>query len=426
MIGKGAMELKYGRNSVSFIPDKRFIWQTIPQEASEESQLQTQGELDIAIKELLLQLHAQSLPPVPKFLLIIPDHTRRCRIDEILTNLVPALKKEFQSRIEILIANGSHVPQSDSVVQNLVGDYIYKNYPISQHNALDESTLFFAGETSFKTPIWLNKKVRDADFIVTIGGILFHYFAGFGGGAKMLLPGVAGSTTIRINHRRTIDVDTGLFHKDCQEGNIETNPVFLDLAEIVHFVPNVLSLQLVLDANQHIVVVKAGPILPVHRLLCEQVSKIYGIRLEKRADVVIASANGYPADANLIQSHKSIHHAFQAVREGGILILLAECSEGVGSKYFMSYFDCKSSEEMAQRLMKEYQINGHTALALKSKAERIKIILVSALDPEVIRKTGMIPSQTMKQAWRYAQKYVSKSSLGYIFPDAARYVPFVQ
>ncbi|MBN2355461.1 nickel-dependent lactate racemase [candidate division KSB1 bacterium] len=419
------MELQYGSGRVVFTPDSSFTWNVVPDTISDKIEHDSRGVLTTAIDELILQLKQRSLPAPANFLIIIPDHTRRCRGDEVLSLLLPMLEQTIPAKCEILVANGSHKAIPDRDIQELVGDDILKNYLVSQHVADDPESLYWLGETKYGTPIWLNKKVRDCDFIITIGGILFHYFAGFGGGPKMLLPGVAGLETIRCNHRRTIDLNTGQFHPNCQEGNIDTNPVFLDLAEIVKFIPNVLSLQLLLSPDYSFIAAEAGEILPVHRLLCEKVRRLYGIPLSEKADVVIASAGGYPADVNLIQSHKSIHHAFQAVKENGVLIILAECSEGSGSKFFLPYFEVGSSKQIAARLMKDYQINGHTALSLKNKTERAIIILVSELEDAMVIKTGMMPAKNIDQAWSIAKTFLPESGEGFIFPNAGKYLPYL-
>jgi len=385
------LQLKYGKGKVEFDLPQNIQWQVLHKNLPF-----LYGSENKAIDEGLYSLVKQLAPRIAqnaKLLLIVPDHTRRCRLEIILPKLTRELQQKFNAQIEILIANGSHVLQPEHVTRDLVGEAIYKKYPVQQHDCHDEKALHDFGETSAGTPVRLNSKVKEADFIITIGGVLYHYFAGFGGGPKMLLPGVAAYETIRLNHRRTIDPLTGQFHRDCFEGNITTNPVYLDLAEVVRFVPNSLSLQVAMDFNGKIIHAAAGPILETQKRICAKVEDTYSVFLEKPADVVIASAGGFPSDVNLIQAHKSIHHAFQAVKKGGHIIVLAECAEGVGSKSFLPYFEFGSAENIGRHLLRDYQINGHTALALKSKTEQVKIIFVSSLEKKIVKKTGMISAE---------------------------------
>jgi len=417
------LQLKYGKGKVEFDWPQNIQWQVfhknLPFLYGSESKA-----IDEGIYSLVKQL-APRIAQNAKLLLIVPDHTRRCHLEIILPKLMQELEQKFNAQIEILIANGSHVLQPEHVVRDLVGEAIYEKYAVQQHDCHDEKMLHYFGDTTAGTPVRLNSKIKEADLIITIGGVLYHYFAGFGGGPKMLLPGVAAYETIRVNHRRTIDPQTGRFHSHCYEGNIKTNPVYLDLAQVVDFVPNCLSLQVAMDFSGHVIHAAVGPILETQKKICAKVEDIYSVFLEKPADVVIASAGGFPSDVNLIQAHKSIHHAFQAVKRGGYIVVLAECAEGIGSKSFLPYFEFGSAENIGRQLLKDYQINGHTALALKSKAEQAKIIFVSSLDNEIVEKTGMIPAKSLAAAWERVEKEIVPKATGYILPKASLTVPMM-
>lgn len=420
------MLLKYGTDHVSFTPDTEVAWTVLPQHEPGDFAVPGIELIDKAVADLVMQLRDQDVASGSRFLLVVPDHTRRCRLAEILGALLPALVKHLNPAIKIIVANGSHVLQPEAIVRDLVGESVYDHFPVIQHDAKDDAQLIELGVTSFGTPVRLNKLVIESDWIITIGGILYHYFAGFGGGPKMLLPGIAGLETIRSNHQRTLDPRTGMYHQDCEVGNITTNPVFIDLAQVVEFVPRVLSLQVVLSPRGEIVEAEAGPLLAVHKRLCERVRQLYGVPVQKKADVVVVSAGGYPADVNLIQSHKSIHHAFQILKPGGILIALAECREGIGSSYFMRYFNGANSAQMGARLLSDYQINGHTALALRIKTESARVILVSELENREVEQTGMHPAASFAEAWKMAKNHLPASAIGYIMPNGSKYVPINQ
>lgn len=354
-------------------------------------------------------------------LLIVPDHTRLCSLDKVLPTLVHQLSTATCSTLEILVANGSHALQDESVIRELVTDNVFDRFPVYQHDCKDDTQLSFVGETDYQTPLYLNQRVVKADLVITLGGVLYHYFAGFGGGVKMIFPGTAGYETIRQNHQRTIDPEKGRFHPNCREGNLDTNPVFKDLEQIVKFVPNWISLQWLVSIEGTIIQALCGPVQQTHRNICKKVKRVYSIPIREKADVVVASAGGEPTDINLIQSHKSIHHAYQAVKKGGLLLIAAKCRQGIGSETFMPYFRSASSTEIANALIKNYQINGHTALALREKAENAEIVLISDLDSELVRKTGMIPCRTCNEAEQIVKK--ANPVKGYIFPMAHLYVP---
>jgi len=414
------MNLAFGDAHVEFEPPQGIVWQVLGDTPDDPAAAKSCAP---AVNDLLDQLTAQGLAHGCRLLLIIPDHTRRCRIDEILRLLLPGLQKRFKPKVEILIANGSHVLQPESVIRELVGDDILQSYSVEQHDSRDQSALDDWGMSSLGTPIYLNKKVKVADFIITIGGVLYHYFAGFGGGPKMLMPGVAGYETIRYNHQRTIDADSGAFQANCRTGHLDTNPVFTDLAEIAALIPNVLSLQVVLNPQKDFVFCQAGPWPEVHRRACECVQATYNLAIERQADVVVASAGGFPSDVNLIQAHKSLHHAFQAVREHGCIVLLAECREGIGSATFMPYFEAGDAKAIGRQLLQDFRINGQTALALRTKAEKATVCLVSSLDPGLVTKTGMIPASSLAQAWSQITSKLATNPFGYIMPKASTHFP---
>jgi nickel-dependent lactate racemase len=417
------MRLSYGTRTVTFQPDSGITWQVLPSpEQGNRVEPQT-DPIRSAVAELIGQLEQKGVSHGESLLLVVPDHTRRCRLETILPVLLPALEDALSLRIRILVANGSHVLQPEALIREMIGSEVYDCYPVAQHDCRDEQRLESLGKTTAGTPVTINRMAVEADWVVTLGGILFHYFAGFGGGPKMLLPGIAGYETIRLNHRRTLDPHTGQFHAECREGNIETNPVYLDLAEITTFMPRALSLQLVLSPDGEIARAAAGPILPVQRQLVPLVRQFYSLPIAEKADIVVASAGGHPADVNLIQAHKSIHHAFQGVKPGGTVIVLAECSEGIGSSSFMGYFNGATAAEMGAELLQNYLINGHTALSLKSKTEGARIVLISGLTPELVKSTGMIPAHSLEEAWDLVRPGIPERATGYILTKAAKYLP---
>lgn len=417
------MDFKYGKTTLSLDLPNWINWQLLKKDLPFSFQPQSvivQQGIDELIRLLSSRIHANS-----RLLLIVPDHTRKCNLPIILSPLLDALEKQFAAQIEILIANGSHVEQPAQVIMELLTSKIYHRCAVSQHDSQKNDELVYLGETTRGTEIRLNHKVKEADFIITIGGILYHYFAGFGGGPKMLLPGVAGYETIRQNHGRTIDSHSGAFHPRCFEGNIEDNPVYDDLAQVLNVVENVLSLQVILSPDNQIVFCEAGPIRETQRKLVKGVEQIYTLPINEKADVVIADAGGWPSDVNLIQAHKAIHHAFQAVKPGGCVLVIAECREGVGSKTFLPVFQYRDSQTIGRALTTNYQINSHTALSLKEKAEQVRLIMLSSLDRTIVEKTGMTAAADLKEAMELLAHLCSGAKTGYLFPQANLYLPVV-
>lgn len=416
------MNFRYGKQVLDIDPPLTSRWRELekPSPVIHESESEI---LERAIEELLAALRIR-LAPKARLLIIVPDHTRKCNLPFILPRLTQALEKAFRPSIEFLIANGSHAALSNDTMAALLSPEIYARYRVTQHDAKDENRLVDLGATTFGTPIRINRKVREADFIITVNGILYHYFAGFGGGAKMLLPGVAGYETIRRNHSLSIDPACG-FHPGCREGKLDDNPVFQDLRQVLNFVNNALSLQVVLAPDARLAAAAGGDILEAQARLLPIVQQLYGLPFDGQADWVIADAGGFPGDVNLIQAHKAIHHAFRTVKRGGTLIMIAECGEGIGSQTFLPTFDYGDSRTMAAALSRNFQINSQTALVLKEKTEQARIYLLSNLDPEIVRKTGMIPLNRAEEIVALVEKETAEGKTGIVFRQANLYLPLL-
>jgi lactate racemase len=416
------MKLPYGRTTVDFSLPESIEWQLLLQNLPPISQ-DADEIVQRGVQNLFEHIESAGFLTAKRILIVIPDHTRRCHAEMILPFLLDMLSF---AELEIIIANGSHALQPKDVIRELVGEKVYGRVPVFQHDSCDAKQLYYAGETTNGTPVWLNKAIQRADLVITVGGILYHYFAGYGGGPKMLMPGIAGYETIRLNHKFTIDHENHGFHVHCREGNLDTNPVYQDLVQVLDWVPNTLSFQMALSPQGDIVHVATGPVLAAQREIIPYVNKMFDVPIEQKFDIVLSSAGGFPADVNLIQSHKSIHHAFQAVKHDGVVLIAAECSEGIGSLTFLPYFEAGSSENIAENLIQDYKINGHTALSLKTKAEKAKIVLLSFLPDNIVRRCGMIPAHNSQQALEIAQSFLSESSVGAILPKAYAQVPVLK
>lgn len=415
------MELAYGKSKVKINLPTTIEWQILQKNLPS---LSKKYILQNGIKDLLEQLSGR-VKDKDKILLIVPDLTRKCRLDRILPLLINEIVKQVKVTIEILVANGSHTLQPDSEIKKLVGEQIFHNIPVYQHDSTDQKCLYFAGKTSYGTKIWLNNKIQNCDLIITISSMVFHYFAGFGGGPKLICPGIAGYETIRENHKKTINPLTGQFNPLCAPGNIDSNPVYLDLKQALDFLPNVLSLQVVLDQNGDIAGCIAGPVCEAQHKLVPKVFELSSLAIKSKADIIIASAGGFPADINMIQVHKAIYHSTLALKENGILVLFAECSQGIGSNTFFPYFKMTHSSDIAKALLNDYKINGQTALSLKEKTEKYKIILISRLEKKVVKRTGMIPAEDFDSASGIVRKMKKKENKGYIVTNASFYIPFL-
>jgi nickel-dependent lactate racemase len=357
--------------------------------------------------------------------IVVPDGTRQAQTPIFLPLLLNRLNQLgiADHDISVVIASGSHRVPEASEYPALVGEEAAARVAVISHDARNDDALVYLGDTSFGTPVWLNRRVVQSERLVVTGTVAHHYFAGYGGGPKMIMPGCAGYETIRINHSRTISVEHSGLHPGCELGVIEGNPVQEDIRDAMKFVAVDWLLHTILNARGEIVGVVAGEMFAAHAEGCRQIDALYRVPLSERADIVVASCGGFPKDVNFVQAHKSLHNAFRAVKPGGSLLLFAECRNGIGSPTFMEWFQYQSPAAMAEALAENYKLNGHTALSTLQKAKAARIVLVSELDPEDVRRMGLHPAESAEEAWQIATSGLPASATVIAIPHASLTIP---
>ncbi len=360
----------------------------------------------------------QYVNPGDSVCLLVNDSTRVARSDFFLPILVDELVEAgvAESDIFILFTNGTHRNLEHEEMVELVGENTARRIAMYNHDCHDESNLVYMGETSRGTPIYLNQQAAQADKCILTGSIVYHFFAGFGGGRKALIPGVAGYDTIRANHSLMMEEQARL-------GMLEGNPVHEDQLEAARMVGGGFLLNVVLDEAKNFLAVFAGDMEQAHLQGCEFVQQAYGVVIDQLADVVIASCGGYPKDINIYQAQKTLENAVQAVKPGGQVILLACCPEGVGSDIYEQWAQkYETMEEIGDALKANFQLGGHKAYAV-SRAQKLgTVFLVSGLDPDKVRSLGFLPASSLQEA--VDEVYREKAELlTYVMPQGSLAVP---
>jgi nickel-dependent lactate racemase len=336
---------------------------------------------------------------------VVPDATRAAGTRELLAATLAALGRAGvePARVAVVFSLGLHRSPSAEERRRLLGEWEgrLEVVPCEPDRAEDRADL---GRTSFGTPVWLGRRALAADRVILAGSIGFHYFAGFTGGRKAILPGLAASASIRANHLRVLGEGDSARDPRVRPGNLDDNPVHLDMQEAAAKVGPAFLVNSVTDDAGRVVAVFAGHWREAHRAGCEWFAERRALRAPQARRLVVASAGGYPKDINLIQAHKAMEHAQAAVADGGALVLAAECRDGIGHAGFLSWMARRSDlGAFRARLRDHYEVYGQTAYALAAKLERFRVVLISALPEREVEAAGMAPASSLVRALEMAR-----------------------
>jgi len=371
--------------------------------------------------------YISSFKPGETVVIITSDITRYTGSEIYLPLLVERLNRQgiVDGDIEILIALGIHRKQTKHEHQKILGP-LYGRIRVTDHECDDHDSLTFIGTTSNGINVSINRRAVEADHLILTGTIGFHYFAGFGGGRKSVLPGIASRKACMASHFAVLNQGEGRGKNSLAvTNNLDGNPVHRAMVEGCALAKPAFILNTVLATDKQIIAAFAGDWREAHEAGCRFYRERFSYPLTEKCDLVVASCGGFPKDINLIQAHKSMEYAAQALKDGGVMILLAECRDGFGNGTFFTWFRHKTLEEFESALRAQYEINGQTAYSLLQKAHRFRIILVSQFPPLQVEKMAMIPAQTLDEAMGFAVGMLPEEWCCYLMPEAGSVLPVV-
>jgi lactate racemase len=393
--------LGYGAGSVPFAFDPG-QFEVIARHPAAPEVLLGDDDLDRALREPIAS------PPLTEIvqasdrvLVVVPDATRAARVDRIAPLVAAHLREAGvpDEHLSFLVGAGIHRAATDAEIGALLGPDLPRRCAVRSHDANDQAALVEVGRTRRGTPIELNRLLFENDRTIVVGAISFHYFAGFSGGRKAVLPGCASERAIRANHLLAFDSRALTRTPGVASGCLDGNPVHEDMVEAVESAAPSFLVNSVVGAGRDISHLYAGHWREAHRRGCDEYKESHTVKVGERRPLVVVSAGGAPRDVNLIQSHKAMEHAAVVLEEGGTMVVLAECGQGLGRSDFLDWFVPGGSRGTAQKLMGgDYRVNGQTAWGLRVKAERFRIRLVSTLPPEVVRAMGLEPCGSLESA----------------------------
>jgi len=413
------IKLKYGAEYREiFVPKENLVGVLIPQEmpgvADPIDEIRRSLQHPIVSKPLAEMAKGKS-----NVVILCSDITRPAPSYLMLPPIIEELNKAGvkDEKITVVFGLGYHRPHTKEEKIALAGPHIFTRVKCIDH---DRNDCKYLGQSSRGTPVWVFKPVAEADLIIGTGNLEFHYKAGYSGGDKALMPGVCSRETIQANHVMMIRPGT-------RPGKADGNPMREDIEEIgrmahVEFIVNV-----ILNEKKEIVKSVAGDPVKAHREGCKYIDQMYKKPIPQKADIVIASTGGHPKDINLYQAQKGFEHASYAVKDGGIIILLAKCEENLGEDIFQDWmFRASSPSDPLRWIQEEFVLGAHKAAVICQVLVSKRAYLVSEIPDEIVEKCFFKPAGSLEDALKRALDEMGSKAKIIIMPYANSTLPYVE
>ena len=411
------IQLPYGDDNLSVaVPNQNLLGVIRPQRLGEEK-----PDQDQILRQALA--HPIGTPPLremarkgQRIAIITSDLTRPCPSAKLLPYILDELHAAgiLDQDLFIVMALGLHRLMTEQEIDQAIPSGIRRSIPVLNHDT--EDTLHL-GTTTQGTPVDFFRPVVEADLRICLGNLEFHWFAGYSGGAKAILPGCASKAAIHANHALMVRPGVG-------SGRAHGNPLRQDMEEAVAMLGVDFILNVVVDREHRVLGAGAGDWIAAHRQGCEMVARRGKVAVPKKADIVVASAGGYPKDINLYQAHKGMEHASYFVRDGGVLIFTAECREGMGNKIFESWMLFASSPaEILERIQREFTMGGHKAAGIARIQQRASVYLISDLPDDLVKRSFMTPFRNPQEALHTVMDELGSTSQVLVLPLSGSIIP---
>lgn len=416
------IELGYGRSAITFDYDTSRSEVLAPDDKASHplSDAEIGAALDAPVDSPPLE---EVVTAGDSVLLVVSDATRATGSAQIVNLLVRRLIENGTqpADIAIIFATGIHRAVRADEKAELLTPFIAQRIRTIDHDAYDPSQLIQLGATERGTKVEVNRALEEFNKVILTGAVGFHYFAGFTGGRKSICPGLAAAQTIESTHMLALDFELGGRRAGVGAGRLTGNAVHEECERIAAMIEPAFAINAIVDERGRCEKVFAGHWRTAHTRACEDYAAGHSARIPEKREVVIASCGGSPYDLNLVQAHKALDMAAMACVDGGLIILLAECVDGLGRTNFLKWFASDDSRALEQRLREAYEVNGQTAWALLRKAERFRVHIVTKLPADDVRGMRMNPTASIDEAL----SNVPANAKGYIMPRGAALLPIV-
>jgi nickel-dependent lactate racemase len=367
--------LPYGKTDVCIRVPARNLLGTI-EPIERQGALDAKAEVERALKEPIGSKRlSEIVKPESKVAIVVDDATRKAPSEVMLLPVLAELNAAGvkDENITVIFGCGTHRAVKPEEAAELLGAEVLKRVKTISHDCRATDLVHLGTTKTHGNKVYVNRVLAEADVKVLLGDVGFHYYAGYGGGRKSVLPAVSGEETIKHNHAM-------LLHANARTGILEDNPVHRDMTEAARLAKVDFIVNVVENKKGEIVKAFAGDLEQAFMEAVKLVDEMYRITVDRRADILVVSAGGHPADMNLYQAYKALDNALDAVKRGGVIILVAECPEGHGNQVFYDWMtrlgDLKNVEREIKR---NFVMGGHKAYYLLKALQNHQIILVSSL-----------------------------------------------
>jgi nickel-dependent lactate racemase len=411
--------LPYGKTEVcARIPTRNFLGSIEPKEKVRVAD--SRAEIERALRQPIGTERLKEMAKEGDRVVIVVDDATRATPTYLM---IPPLLDELNEAgvkdedITVIFGCGTHRPVTPEETKKLLGDESLARVKSISHNCGIENVVFL-GKTSFGTKVYVNKIFAEADVKILAGDVNIHYYAGYGGGRKGVLPAVSSAESIQQNHSMILD-------SKASTGNLEGNPIHEDMMEAAKLAKVNFILNVVTNSKKELVKAFAGDLEQAFLEGTKLVDEMYKVPIEQRAGIVVVSAGGHPHDINFYQASKGIHNALEAVKRKGVIVLVAECPEGPGNEVFCEWMEkFKDLKRMEKEIKRRFVLGGHKAYYLTKALQKVSIILVSVMpDYYAVNTFKLRTAKALNDALREAFEIAGKNAKVSVIPHGSATLP---
>jgi lactate racemase len=396
--------LPYGKTTICLrVPARNLLGTIEPKEQAGAAD--AKAEVERALKEPIGTKPLREIAkPESKVAIVVDDATRTAPSETMLLPVLAELNAAGvkDENITVIFGCGTHRAVKPEEATQLIGAEALKRVKTVCSDCKAQDLVYVGTTKTHNNKIFLNPTFARADVKVLLGDVNFHYYAGYGGGRKSVLPAVSGHETIQNNHAL-------MLHASARTGILDDNPVHIDMTEAARLAKVDFIVNVVENSKGQIVRAFAGDLEQAFLEAVKLVDEMFRVTVDRRAEIVVVSAGGHPSDMNLYQAYKALDNCLDVVKRGGVIILVAQCPEGHGNQVFYDWMTRYGADlrNVEREIKRNFVMGGHKAYYLLKALQNHQIILVSSLPDYYATnifklKTSRAINDALNDAWKIA------------------------